>query len=99
ENIVEIVDLFFKKLNAHLLDERGLTLEMDDLVKQWLVKEGFDPAYGARPLKRTMEKYIEDPLSEEILRGKFRDGGVVVVKREGDQLVFIDKKDLVTSNT
>jgi len=99
EHIVEIVDLFLKKLNAHLLDERGLTLEMDDDVKQWLVKEGFDPAYGARPLKRTMEKYIEDPLSEEILRGKFRDGGVVVVKREGDQLVFIDKKDLVTSNT
>lgn len=99
EHIAEIVDLFLKRLNAHLLDERGLTLEMGDDVKQWLVKEGYDPAYGARPLKRTMEKYIEDPVSEEILRGKFRDGGVVVVKREGDQLVFIDKKDLVISNT
>jgi ATP-dependent Clp protease ATP-binding subunit ClpC len=98
EHIVQIVDLFLGRLNKHLVDERGLTLEMDDEAKQWLAEKGYDPAYGARPLKRTMQKYIEDPLSEEVLRGKFKDGGVIVVKREGDQLVFIDKKDLAISS-
>lgn len=99
EHIVQIVDMFLIRLNEHLVNERGLTLEMNDEVKRWLAEEGFDPAYGARPLKRTMQKYLEEPLSEEILRGRFKDGGVVVVKREGDQLVFIDKKNLALSKT
>ena len=96
ENIKEIVKLFLDRLNAHLI-ERGLTLELEEEVKEYIAEEGYDPAFGARPLKRTMQRLIEDPLSEEVLKGRFQEGGVIVVRREGDKVVFIDKRDVVKS--
>ena len=96
ENIKEIVELFLDRLNAHLI-ERGLTLELEEEVKEYIAEEGYDPAFGARPLKRTMQRLIEDPLSEEVLKGRFQEGGVIVVRREGDKVVFIDKRDVVKS--
>ncbi len=56
--------------------------------KELIAEKGFDPAYGARPLRRTIQKLIEDPLSEEIIKGRFEEGGEVKVSRKGDELVF-----------
>ncbi|MFQ6672556.1 MAG: ATP-dependent Clp protease ATP-binding subunit, partial [Candidatus Tectimicrobiota bacterium] len=96
EDIKEIVGLMLDRLNAQLI-ERGLTLELDEEVKEYIAQEGYDPAFGARPLKRTIQRLVEDPLSEEVLKGRFQGGGVIVVRREGDQLVFIDKREVVES--
>jgi ATP-dependent Clp protease ATP-binding subunit ClpC len=96
EDIKEIVELFLNTLNAQLI-ERGLTLELEEEVKEHIAEEGYDPAFGARPLKRTMQRLIEDPLSEEVLKGRFQEGGVVVVRLEGGQIVFLDKRDVAKS--
>jgi ATP-dependent Clp protease ATP-binding subunit ClpB len=73
--------------------ERGITLEIDDDAKAWLAQQGYDPSYGARPLRRAIQRHIEDPLSEEALRGEFANGGVVQVKLAGEELVFVAKQE------
>ena len=72
EHLISITDILIKELNARLL-ERGVQLEVGDDVKQWLIQEGYQPLYGARPMRRTIQKNIGDPLSEELLRGRFKD--------------------------
>jgi ATP-dependent Clp protease ATP-binding subunit ClpC len=72
EHLICITDILIKELNARLL-ERGVQLEVGDDVKQWLIQEGYQPLYGARPMRRTIQKNIGDPLSEELLRGRFKD--------------------------
>jgi ATP-dependent Clp protease ATP-binding subunit ClpA len=96
EHIVQIVDIQIERLNKQLI-EKGLTIEVDEEAKHWLAEKGYDPAYGARPLKRVIQKYIEDPMSEEVVRGRFKEGGIVEVKRSGDELAFSLKKDMVES--
>jgi ATP-dependent Clp protease ATP-binding subunit ClpC len=96
EHIVQIVDIQVERLNKQLI-EKGLTVELDEEAKRWLAEKGYDPSYGARPLKRVIQKYIEDPLSEEVVRGRFKQGGVIEVKRGGDELTFSLKKDMVES--
>ena len=96
EDVKKIVELFLERLNAQLI-ERGITLELDEDVKERIAQDGYDPAFGARPLKRTIQRLVEDPLSEEVLKGRFQEGGVIVVRLEADQAVFIDKRDLVKS--
>jgi ATP-dependent Clp protease ATP-binding subunit ClpC len=96
EHIKDIVDLLINQLNTQLI-ERGVTLELEPEAKEFIATDGYDPSFGARPLRRTIQRLIEDPLSEEVLKGHFKDGGEIVVRLEGDQLVFIDKRDLVKS--
>jgi ATP-dependent Clp protease ATP-binding subunit ClpA len=96
EHIVQIVDIQVERLNKQLI-EKGLTIEVDEEAKRWLAEKGYDPAYGARPLKRVIQKYIEDPLSEEVVRGHFKEGGIVEVRHNGDELAFALKKDMVES--
>ena len=57
-----------------LLVDRKLTLELDDTARTWLANKGYDPAYGARPLKRVIQKEVQDPLAEQILAGSVKDG-------------------------
>ena len=57
----------------------------------FLIEKGYDPLYGARPLKRTIQRYIEDTLSEEIIAGRFKEGSKVQVVRKGDALTFEDQ--------
>jgi ATP-dependent Clp protease ATP-binding subunit ClpC len=96
EHIVLIVDIQVERLNKQLI-EKGLTIELDEEAKRWLAEKGYDPAYGARPLKRVIQKHIEDPLSEEVVRGRFKEGGIVEVRRSGEELAFVLKKDMVES--
>jgi len=66
----------------------GITLNFEDEVVDLLIQKGFDEALGARPLKRSIQKLIEDPLSEHVLRGQLKEGSDVLVSRRGDELIF-----------
>jgi ATP-dependent Clp protease ATP-binding subunit ClpB len=84
DRIVEIqVDRFRK-----LLAERNLELHLSAKARQFLADKGYDPVYGARPLKRTIMRYIQDPLARRLIKGEFVPGTTVEVDRQGDDLVF-----------
>jgi ATP-dependent Clp protease ATP-binding subunit ClpB len=78
EDMGAIVDIQFARL-AKLLVDRKITLELDPDARAWLASKGYDPAYGARPLKRTIQKNVQDPLAELILAGEIHDGENVVI--------------------
>jgi ATP-dependent Clp protease ATP-binding subunit ClpC len=78
EQLGEIVVLMMRDLQKRLA-ERNLNIELSDAAKAWLVKVGYDPAYGARPLRRAIEQYVETPLANRILAGEFADGGTIWV--------------------
>jgi len=89
EQIKAIVEIQVKKLEQRLL-ERRIQLKMTEKAKEWLAKEGFDPAYGARPLKRVIQKGIQDKLAMKLLEGKFKEGSTITADlddRKGE-LVF-----------
>ncbi|HHT9117344.1 MAG TPA: ATP-dependent chaperone ClpB [Candidatus Hypogeohydataceae bacterium YC38] len=87
EEIKKIVDIQLRSLRKRLV-EHNLKLTIDEKVKEKLVEEGFDPIYGARPLKRTIQQLIENPLALEILKGRFPEGSDILAKREGEKIVF-----------
>jgi ATP-dependent Clp protease ATP-binding subunit ClpB len=89
EQIKAIVEIQVKKLEQRLL-ERRIQLKMTEKAKEWLAKEGFDPAYGARPLKRVIQKEIQDKLAMKILEGKFKEGSTVTADMDDKkgELVF-----------
>jgi len=91
----QVVDLLVKELEKRL-DERQVSLELTEEARLWLVNEGYDPIYGARPLRRAIQRYVENPLSTRILLREFEGGdGVVVGVEEGKGLVF-RKSDSLT---
>ena len=73
---------------SRLLADRKIELVLDDDATQWLANKGYDPAYGARPLKRVIQRYIQDPLAEELLSGGIMDGSRVHVVVKDDGLTF-----------
>jgi ATP-dependent Clp protease ATP-binding subunit ClpB len=85
-----IVEIQFSRLQK-LLEDRKITLTLDAAARDWLATKGWDPAYGARPLKRVMQRYLQDPLSEMILAGEIQDGDRVVISVEGNVLTFNGK--------
>ena len=82
-----IVDIQVKRLQK-LLEDRKIRLELSDKAREWLGRVGYDPVYGARPLKRAVQKYLQDPLADKILSGEVLDGSTVKVDEMGGQLVF-----------
>jgi len=91
EQLKKIVDLLILEVEKRLAD-RNIKLELDDEAKAWLLKEGYEPAYGARPLRRAIQRYVENPLSSRILQGEIKDGETVVVGISDDVLNFNTKK-------
>ncbi len=87
EQMGRIVEIQLKRLQE-LLDERKITLSLDAKAREWLAEKGYDPAYGARPLKRTIQKSVQDPLSELILSGRIKDGEKVSVSAGKGGLTF-----------
>jgi ATP-dependent Clp protease ATP-binding subunit ClpC len=78
-----ILDILLRELNLRLLD-KGIEIEVDDEVKQWLIREGYEPLYGARPMRRAIQRAIGDPLSDELIKGRFKESQrVKVVLRDG----------------
>ena len=90
EQLRQVVDLLAKDLQKRLA-ERKLGVEMTEKAKSWLAKEGYDPVYGARPLRRALEKYVENPLSIKVLGGEFKEGGMIVVDAGDEGLIFTPK--------
>lgn len=90
EEIREIVDLMMKDLFKRL-SERELTMEVTDEVKDFLAKDGYSEAYGARPLRRLIQRKIEDELAEEILTNAYEAGDTIVLKLKDDKIVFEKK--------
>jgi len=82
-----IVEIQFSRLQK-LLEDRKITLTLDAAARDWLAAKGWDPAYGARPLKRVMQRSLQDPLAEMILAGEIADGDRVVISSEGNVLTF-----------
>ncbi len=71
---------------------RNVSVLLDDKARDFLIEKGFDPQYGARPMRRAVERYLEDPLAEEILRGSLEDGEPVQVSADAEKLVFVQRK-------
>jgi ATP-dependent Clp protease ATP-binding subunit ClpC len=90
EQIGQIVELMLKDLQKRLQD-RKLKLEMTKAAKKWLADAGYDPTYGARPLRRALEKYVENPLSSKILAGELKEGHTAIVDIVDDELVISQK--------
>ena len=71
-----------------------MTLSLDDSAKTWLADKGYDPVYGARPLKRVIQRFVQDPLAERILAGEVMDGDTVAVSAGSDRLLFSEVRDV-----
>jgi len=85
-----IVEIQFTRLQK-LLEERKIALTLDAKARDWLAEKGWDPAYGARPLKRVMQRNLQDPLAEMILAGEVADGDRVAISEKGNVLTFNGK--------
>ncbi len=90
EHMGAIVDIQLKRLEA-LLKDRRMTIELDEAARNWLAEKGYDPAYGARPLKRVIQKELQDPLARLILEGALNDGDAVKVSAEAGALTVNGK--------
>jgi len=89
-DLIQILDLEITKV-VQRLKARNIVLQLDDKAKEFLVGKGYDPLYGARPMRRAVERSLEDPLAEEILKGAFHESEPVLVTMETDRLVFSQK--------
>jgi ATP-dependent Clp protease ATP-binding subunit ClpB len=87
ENMGRIVDIQMVRL-AKLLEDRKITIQLDAKARDWLAEKGYDPAYGARPLKRAIQKAVQDPLAELILSGKVKDGENVAISAGRQGITF-----------
>ncbi len=87
ESLFKIIEIEISYL-AERLKEQNITLELDKSAKELLVEKGFDPVFGARPLKRTIQRYLEDPLAQDLISNKFKEGVHIKVKKKRDELVF-----------
>ncbi|MBS1717893.1 MAG: ATP-dependent Clp protease ATP-binding subunit [Armatimonadetes bacterium] len=91
EEILRIADLYMKRVNDQAA-AMGITVELSDPVKDLLVEKGYDPNLGARPLRRAVQRFIEDPLSEELLLGALHEGETIIAETEGEEKVTFRKK-------
>ncbi|KPL19831.1 MAG: hypothetical protein AMJ92_01310 [candidate division Zixibacteria bacterium SM23_81] len=87
KEMLKIIDILLVEIGQRVAD-KGMSVTLTREAKDLLVERGFDPIFGARPLRRALQKYFEDPLSDEILRGKFRKGSSIKVGRRGERLTF-----------
>lgn len=86
-DLIQILDLEVAKLEVRL-KTKNIKLSLEEKARDYLIEKGYDPAYGARPMRRAVERYLEDPLAEEILKGKLRGTEPVLVSLEKDRLNF-----------
>jgi len=91
EHLKSIVDLLINEVERRLA-ERDIKLEVDEEAKAWLVQRGYDPVYGARPLRRAIQRYVENPISTKILQGEFKEGDTIAISLQEDNLSFAARK-------
>ncbi|MEM9997629.1 MAG: ATP-dependent Clp protease ATP-binding subunit, partial [Bacteroidota bacterium] len=92
-HILEIIEIMQKDLFARI-HELGIEIEVTDAAKAFLVEKGYDPQFGARPLRRAIQKYVEDPMAESILQNDLAEGAHITVdhKKNAEELSFKTKK-------
>jgi ATP-dependent Clp protease ATP-binding subunit ClpC len=93
EVMSSIVDIFFNDVRDRV-EEKGFEISLTTEAKDFLIEKGFDPEYGARPLKRIIQRYLEDKLAEGFLKGKWEKGNKIVVSREKDNLIFFSSRSV-----
>ncbi len=91
DEMKQVIDLMLGKMLKRV-SEKGITLEIGNKAKDFLIEKGYDPKYGARPLRRAIQKYMEDSLSREILAGKLKSGAKVMAEISGDKIIFKGKE-------
>ena len=96
EQLRQIVDLMAKEVEQRL-EDMAIGIVITEAAKGWLARIGYDPVYGARPLRRAIEKYVENPLAGRLLKGDFKEGATIVVDLEGDELTFVTKGEELPS--
>ena len=96
EHILQIVDLLLDEVRANLT-EKGISLEISESAKELLGERGYDPTFGARPLKRLIQDIVEDPLSEQLLKGMFGPGDTVFIDRDGEEITVGPVAELAKS--
>jgi len=96
EQVGKIIDVQLERLRS-MLAERNVTLVLDDSAKELLMREGYDPTYGARPLKRAIQSYIQNPLAVKLLQGEIQPGQTVRVSANGDQMEFKTEQAFATA--
>jgi ATP-dependent Clp protease ATP-binding subunit ClpB len=100
EHLANIVDIQLKHV-SHLLADKGYRLEVSEAAREYLAETGYDPDFGARPLKRLIQREVQDPLALKILSGEFKDGDLIRVDRGPEGLLFSatvpEEKEEVTS--
>ncbi len=94
EHVSQIVGLQMKEI-AERLAEQGLSIILTDDARDWLADEGYEPQFGARPLRRTLQRYVENPLSIRLLEGTFKEGDTVMVDAQDGEIVFGHQEELV----
>ncbi|MCM8794967.1 MAG: ATP-dependent Clp protease ATP-binding subunit [Candidatus Omnitrophica bacterium] len=87
QDLEKIVDIEMGEVRERL-KEQSIAIELSAAAREFLIEKGYDPLYGARPLKRTIARFLEDPLAQEIIAGRFKEGATVYVDVEGDKLSF-----------
>jgi ATP-dependent Clp protease ATP-binding subunit ClpC len=95
-HVSKIVDMMIDQVNARL-SERGIMIEISPEAKHWIIHRGFDPGYGARPLRRIIQRNIEDPLAEEVLKQNFDDNTMILVTVNNDELSFVEMPSAISS--
>ena len=96
EDVVEIVDLQMMEVSSRLADH-GLAIELTQAAKEWLAEQGYDETFGARPLKRALQRSVESPLSVKLLKGEFSKDDQVIVDAEDGELTFTRKEEQETA--
>uniref|UniRef100_A0A7C3UNE8 ATP-dependent Clp protease ATP-binding subunit n=1 Tax=candidate division WOR-3 bacterium TaxID=2052148 RepID=A0A7C3UNE8_UNCW3 len=91
DTMKKIVDIHFEEIKERVKD-KGYEISLTDEAREFIIEKGFDPEYGARPLLRILSTYLEDPLAEAILQGKWKKGTKIVVSREEDKLIFLSSE-------
>ncbi|MCP5097117.1 MAG: AAA domain-containing protein [Chloroflexi bacterium] len=97
DDVIEIVKLQMKDVQARLAEHGGVTILLTEAAQKWLAKQGFDKDFGARPLKRALQRYVESPLSVKLLKGEFATGDTISIDEEDDKLVFTNVERVETA--
>jgi ATP-dependent Clp protease ATP-binding subunit ClpC len=92
DHLSKIVDMLVHELNTQMMGDRSIQLEVSQEVKDWLIQENYQPTYGARPMRRAVQKYLVDPLSENILKGKLKDVHKVLVTLKNSIIEFQEEE-------
>jgi ATP-dependent Clp protease ATP-binding subunit ClpC len=92
EQVLEIANLMLDELKARLQEEHEITLTLDQSANELLIEQGYDSKYGARPMRRAIERLMENPISELILNRSFERGAKVTASADGDEMRFTRSK-------